>query len=299
MTAQHSPRISTRIQLYAFPPGRRAFVMREVARRADTVGLADLAARAARAAEHDQEVLAMRNRRRRANGGHYGPDAVEMDNRVDHCIVGLYGHLESQTRLYRDMPQGLAATKVLSHLFPSGPGEITQLPYAQQHSTVLGLLEAAESEVLADDIAQLPLLPEILERVRAINEQYAAVLNAYSDVPRSEVVREAQAQGQDMMAEVYILILAHGMDGTPESVEVRDLLLEPIDRQNEAIRQARRRRRPAQDIDPDTGAELPEGEVPDADAGAGEGPGDDASFGAAGPGATASTSVDQTSGAIG
>ncbi len=234
--------------------------MREVSRRAEALSLPALAAQATRAADHDQNLWAMRDRRRYVNEGHYGPDAFDMDNRVDHCVVGLHSYLDSQTRMYRDMPQGQAATALLTRLFPKGPGAIIRLPYAQQHTAVHGLLLAADDPALADDIAQLTEFPGMLERLRTVNEEYAAVLNAYNHVPQPDVVREAQARGQDLMAEVIVLILAHGIDGSPESIAARDHLLEPVQRQNQAIRQSRRRRRPAQDVDPDTGAELPNGD---------------------------------------
>ena len=67
----------------------------------------------------------------------------------------------------------------------------------------------------------------------------------------------AQATAQDTLAATLGLIIGTFALAQPADTAIRDDLLEPILKQNEAMRQIFRRRRTATDVDPQTGDELP------------------------------------------
>jgi hypothetical protein len=111
-------------------------------------------------------------------------------------------------------------------------------------------------------VQRVPTLPVMLAQVRALNDAYGDSLQDYDrGRPTREQLSQAQADGQDMFAEVVAAILVE-YAGQPERRADRDSLLEPVLRQNEAIRVARRRRRFPVDIDPGTGDELPGDDLP-------------------------------------
>jgi hypothetical protein len=116
---------------------------------------------------------------------------------------------------------------------------------------------------LAPARAELPDLDVMMARVSEINQQYGASIDDYDrSRPRTEELREAQKLGQTLLAETVVLIAARHILASPEQQPAVAALLEPILRQNEAIRATRRRRRKPRDIDPGTGIELPE-DAPD------------------------------------
>jgi len=142
-------------------------------------------------------------------------------------------------------------------LLPEGVGFITSQPYADQHTQVEGLLQRAASPELSADMAVLVELPVLLERLRVVNEKYGAALLQAVSAPTRQDVRDEHARCQEVLAEVVALIFGHYALQPPERQEDRDFLLEPILRQDEAIRAGRRRRRGGQDTEPVTDPALP------------------------------------------
>jgi hypothetical protein len=102
----------------------------------------------------------------------------------------------------------------------------------------------------------------MVARLQILNQRYGDVLNSYETQPSTDDLRAADARGQELLAQTLVLIQAHFIVNAPEDHEGRAYLLEPILRQNDAIRASRRRRRPPRDIDPDTGVDLPEADEP-------------------------------------
>ncbi|MEM9461108.1 MAG: hypothetical protein AAGF11_43490 [Myxococcota bacterium] len=76
-----------------------------------------------------------------------------------------------------------------------------------------------------------------------------------------------QTQGQELLAQSVVLVLAHHI--ASQDLETTRDLLAPIDRQSDAIRNARRRRRQPNDVDPTTGedVDLPEPTLADGTSG--------------------------------
>jgi hypothetical protein len=264
---QMSIRSADLMTTYQLTTGRRLHALREIARRAMALAAAPVVAHATRAIAHDDGVLAMEAALEAANTNQHGAEAVALDKQVDRAVTGVELHLDAQGRVFGEEHQlGKDAALVRRELLPEGAGAITFLPFARQHERVGVMLKIAEqpgTEVAAA-VQRIPTLPAMLAQVRALNDAYGDSLQDYDrGRPTREQVTQAQQEGQDMFAEVVAAILVE-YAGQPERRADRDSLLEPVLRQNEAVRIARRRRRAPVDIDPGTGDELP-----------GEQPGDD------------------------
>jgi hypothetical protein len=247
--------------LYRFPTGRRLHALREIARRAMELVVAPAVTHATRAIAHDQKVMAMEAAMAAANTSQHGPGAAVLDRKVDRAITGLELHLDAQVRMYGEEHSiGRDATLVRDELLPDGAGAITFLPYATQHERIDALLAIVEDPAgaIGQAVTRVPGLSQMFTQLRTLNDDYGTSLHGYDrSRPTREELAEAQAEGQDNLAEVVFVIMAH-YAGQPELRAQRDSLLEPVLRQNEAIRLARRRRRLPGDVDPEAGIELPE-----------------------------------------
>lgn len=246
--------------MYQLTTLRRLHALREIARRAAALGAVRVQALAERAIAHDNGVQMMEAALQAANTNQYGNDSVSLDNQLDRAIKGLELYLDAQERMFGEAhPIARDAALVRRELLPDGAGAITFLPYASQHERVGTMLEIAarpETEVAAA-VQRIPALPVMLAQVRTLNDAYGASLQAYDQGrPTREQITQAQQDGQDMFAEVVAAIVAE-FAGQPERHADRDSLLEPVLRQNEAVRIARRRRRAPGDLEPVPGDELP------------------------------------------
>lgn len=252
-------------KIYGFPIGRRVYVQREVEKRARARAIATVADKAAQGLAHDMALMGKRIRVRASSDALYGPDAVSVDNQLDHCVTGFDAFLDSQERMYLGERRGEVASRLRRELLPGGPGAVIRLPYVQQHAYIDAMLARLDEPGLAEHMAEMPELLPMVARLRTLNQRYGEVLNAYDTPPSTDDLRAADARGQELLAETLVLIQAHFIVNAPLDHEGRAYLLEPILRQNEAIRTTRRRRRPARDVDPETGVDLPEVDVPSGD----------------------------------
>lgn len=251
-------RAAETVAIYQFPPGRRAFAMADVAQRASARHMDAVVAHASLGVAHDRKLMELELRFKAGYDGAYGLDARVVDQLIDRALTGLDGYLDSQERIYGESSaRGAAANAIRQALFPDGPGAITRLPFGEQHERTGVLLARAAGEDLAEHVSALPDLPPMLAEVDTLNQDYGRVLKDYAqDVPTREELREANERGQAYLAETVILILAHFVTHAPEDHDGLEHVIEPILRQNAMVRDARRRRRKPEDIDPDTGEEL-------------------------------------------
>jgi hypothetical protein len=261
---------SSLMSIYKFGTGRRLHAVREVARRALAFLANDIATHAQRAVEHDTRVLAMEARAEDTHRSRYGAEAPVIDRRVDSMTMGTEAHLEAQERVYGASSQrGIDAAFLRRKLFPQGAGAITRLPYVLQHERINTLIERAREPEITAVVERIPELSAMLTELDTVNREYGTALGAYDrDRPTSEELLAAQVRGQELLAEVVAMVVAR-YALLPEQRAEREALLEPILRQHEEIRLARQRRRRPRDIDPDTGIELPEPDLPGVE------PGDD------------------------
>lgn len=258
---------------YKFPTGRRLYALREIARIAMALVANDIAEHAATGVEHDTRVAAMEARAEALGRSRYGRHAIALDRRVDDGVVGIEAHLVARERVYgAHSKRGADAALVRSKLLPQGAGAITKLAFIPEHERVKALIARAREEDIAEVVARIPELPEMLAELETLNTEYGTMLSAYDrDRPASDDLLAAQARGQEIMAEVTAMIVAR-YARQPDRRAEREALLEPILRQQEDIRLARQRRRRPRDIDPDTGVEIPAPDLP----GVEPVPGDDA-----------------------
>jgi hypothetical protein len=252
--------IASTCNIYLFTPGRGIHALEHVAAGARALNQAVIVTHANKGIAYFHAALDLQTRYRIARTGLYGPDTSELDNQVDRCLTSVDAYLEGQTRLFPPAhPRAAAAATIRPALFPEGVAAITGQPFVHQRVSVDRLLETYQSPPLVPPRAELPDLDVMMVRVAEINHQYGVSIDSYDrDRPTQDRLRAALQQGQESLAETYVLILAAYLQAPAEQREAIAALLEPITRQNEAIRATRRRRKQPVDIDPGTGVELPE-----------------------------------------
>ena len=247
---------SDAVHLYKFPLGRCLFALRGVQARAVETNQTEVATLAGRGAELAQTAMDMTLRFQASYGSKYPPAALALDTIVDRCLGGVSGYLDVQIRMYPEEPRGEAAERLLRALFPDGVAAVTSLPFAEEHGQVNVILDRAQASDLAADVEALPELPSLLARLRERNDEYGAVLRQQQDGPSRDELRAVYRQCQDRLAETMALIIGLYALRSPDNIEERDHLLEPIVQQNQALRAIRRRRRVPIDVDPSTGEEI-------------------------------------------
>ena len=256
--------ISQLFNIYLFPPGRGIHALERVAVGATALDLDEISAHSALGIAQLRKVKALYTRHRTGRTNLYGTDTFALDTLVDHGLSSVDGHLSGQQRLFpAGHPRAEAAALIRPILFPEGVGAITSQSFVQQRVSVDDLVAAYYQPALEPSRASLPELDPMIERVAELNQQYGASIDAYDrDRPSREELREAQELGQTYLVETAVLIMAQCVRSAPEQRPAVAALLEPILRQNEAVRETRRRRQPPRDVDPGTGIELPGDEPP-------------------------------------
>lgn len=249
--------VSRLIDIYLFPPGRGIHALERVQAGAIALGLDWIAAHAASGLAQFHALMDLQVRFRIGRVNLYGPDTIDLDNQVDRSLTTVDTHIEGQGRLFaEDHPRAIAAGILRPALFPEGVAAITRQSFVQQRVSVDQLVATYFAPALAPARADLPELDPMIARVAELNQQYGASIDAYDrDRPSSEKLRAVQERAQCLLAETIVLIVAAALRAAPEQREGVEALLEPILRQNEALRQSRRRRQPVQDIDPISGDE--------------------------------------------
>lgn len=252
--------MSSLLSLYVFPPGRAIHALERVAAAAASLGMDEIVAQAGKAMAQFHRALDLQTRLRVGRASLYGPTTFKLDKQVDRGLAAVDDYLAGQTRLFaQGHPRARAAATLRVALFPEGLAAITNQPYVQQHVDVDLMLETYATPELAPARAELTDLDAMMDRVAELNRQYGASIDGYDrGRPSREDLRAAQKLGQDHLAETVVLIAARHILAPPDQRPAVAALLEPILRQNEAIRTTRRRRRKPPDVDPGTGQELPD-----------------------------------------
>ena len=97
------------------------------------------------------------------------------------------------------------------------------------------------------------------ERLISLNQEFNAELEKSTKKElQFEELEAARERGNLFVRQVVAVTLGSHYQETEEAAEKREKLLNPILDQCERVRQARKGRRKAQDIDPETGEELVE-----------------------------------------
>jgi len=244
------------LNFYKIPVGRAAFALGHVRRRAEDLGEAEIAELAGRAADECRLTLALELRAIGQSRGLYSPQATTMDSLVDRCLGGTGSYLDAQMRIFPGEPRGEAAERIMQAIFPGGVASVTRLPYAEEHAHVNVLLDRLESPELADAVALLPELPELIARLRQRNDAYGDALRTAHEAPTRAEVRQARQRCQDLLAATTGLILGLCALRDADQDDRCEQLLEPIVRQNDAMAAVHRRHGVIRDVDPDTGEEF-------------------------------------------
>jgi hypothetical protein len=253
------------VKLNRFPLSRCLFVLEEIRDRALARNVTVVAALAAHAILRVLEALDLDQRQRALRTTRFPAHARELDLIVDAAILGLDSYCDSQIALFRGQERGAAAARLQRALLPEGVGRITQLPYADQHKQIDALLARAQAPEVVADLAILSEILLMLARVRELNEQYGAMLRESEDLLTRQDVRERHDECQELLCATAGLILGHFATAPGRNAD-RDYLLEPILRENEALRERRRRRRADGGADSDPDDSLPDPDDDDAPA---------------------------------
>ena len=233
---------SSLLKLYRFPLSRCLFVLEQVRDRARALDIPAIVRLAEHAIARVTEALDLDHRQRALRTSKFPPEARELDQRLDAAIDGLDTYCQSQMSLYRGEERAAAAARLRRVLLPGGVGAITQLPYADQHAQIEALLAHAQTPEMVADLALLPEMASALARVRELNAQYGERLRQTEEALTRQDVRARHEECQELLFTVACLIVGH-FGEFPERHADREHLLEPILRENEALRERRRRRR--------------------------------------------------------
>lgn len=255
--------------LYTLSTGRRLFALQQTQARAEEHGHPKLKEHCALAIEHDQGTRDLEVRWTRAASAVKSTPALQrIDIRVDRTLTAIRDTAMAQAEGAEPGDDiGAIAERLVSILFPTGVQAITSLPYVEELSAVDKIVIELKgpSAGLVEDLG----LKRLTTRLSKLAVAYRAALEA---TPEPEIefgkVRAARAWGQELVLEAVALIV--GKHYTATDAAVRAALLEPILRQNEAVRGYLRARRQVQDVDPKTGEidpAAPAGDQPVAGAG--------------------------------
>jgi hypothetical protein len=251
--------LSSLINLYAFSTGRRLFALRQVHKLAKQMSLADLEAHTAAAIKHDHKTHEIELK---WSALQHAPQAAtadpgktkRIDAQVDRALTAIRDTAQAQIAGAEDDDKELAGQieAVLKDLFPAGLQAVTTLPYVDELNAVdaiVGKLQGTYA-ALAGEIG----LGRLVKRLAKLAAEYRAAQEASAPSgPRFDDVRAARAEGQERLLQAVAMILGAYPKSSKEHLAARGALLDPILKQNEAIRQYLRARRSVEDVNPDTG----------------------------------------------
>ncbi len=162
------------------------------------------------------------------------------------------------------MPENPArkhAQKLLDDIFPSGVGAHVKQRHIDQLSSndvVLETLERPEYRAIIEARG----LQEYVDALETLNIGFRTELTKAPDTPVSfDAVQAQRSLGQEYLLETVARIVGQFPTSAADDVAARTELLAPIVRQNEAIGEYLRRRRPIPDVDPETGDETDDSET--------------------------------------
>jgi len=242
------------LSFYAFSTGRRLFATQEVKKIAEAQGLAALGAHCGAAIAHDQATRDLEARwASDKEASQYSPEARQIDILVDTALGALRDSIDADARdAAPGDALGEAAAKLQKAAFPSGVAAVTTLSFVDELAEVqriIALLQAAEWSGVVQQIG----LGRRLSRLVELENVYQAAIAQPSKTVTFDQVKQARAKGQSLLLQAVAMILGQYPSDATADVEARRRLLEPIFRQNEAIRGYLRARRAIEDVDPATG----------------------------------------------
>jgi hypothetical protein len=185
--------------LYQFPLGRCVFALRQVEKRARNVGQPVVASLARACIDEAKRIMALALRFTAGRDSVYSALAISLDVLLDRCIGGVDKYLEAQIRIYANEARAESAATLSHELLPEGVAAVVHLPYTEQHSQVGTLLERAQEADLAPHVQALPELPDMLDRLGRLNDQYGEALGDTSEAPTREQVDQGKKHCQALL----------------------------------------------------------------------------------------------------
>lgn len=255
--------LASLLTFYAFSTGRRLFALQEVKKLAVADGFTILASHCDIAIEHDLATRVTEARwAGRKTGAQYSPLAKQLDVSIDTAISALHDGLESEAKNSApDDPLGQQAETLRQTLYPNGVAGVTALNYIDELAEVERILRTVKSAEWAPVITTLGLSRRVA-RIETLEPQYRSAVADPANTLAFVEVKAARSRGQSLMLQAVAIILGKYPSDSDADLAARGKLLAPILRQNDAIRDYLRARRPVVDINPDTGEPEATPEVP-------------------------------------
>ena len=255
--------LASLLTFYAFSTGRRLFALQEVKKLAVAETFTTLASHCDIAIEHDLATRVTEARwAGRKTGAQYSPLAKQLDISIDTAISALHDGLESEAKNSApDDPLGQQAETLRQTLYPNGIAGVTALNYIDELAEVERILRTVKSAEWAPVITTLGLSRRVA-RIETLEPQYRSAVADPANTLAFVEVKAARTRGQSLMLQAVAIILGKYPSDSDADLAARGKLLAPILRQNDAIRDYLRARRPVVDINPDTGEPEATPEVP-------------------------------------
>ncbi|MFU8806009.1 MAG: hypothetical protein ACNA8W_19515 [Bradymonadaceae bacterium] len=251
--------VSSRFSSYSLSVGRRLLILQAILKVAQEIGDQEIAARSKRAIAHDREAWLLQQewklKKKQPDGTR--PEAATIDTEVDRGLGGCFRTANNFVRsLPPDNPLHQDGKAFIEEFFAEGISDVTNLLYEDQ-------LPVTEEYVRKwngpwrERVDRMGLRP-FIDQIAALLPRYReALVNPQRRELTYNQVQAAQATGEELYFATYGLILGLYGENTPEAKERRTRYLAVHDDQQRRLRELHRRRRPAPEVNPDTGAELP------------------------------------------
>ena len=254
------------INLRVLSTGRRLFALTQVMKAAGERSFGELEAHCAIALKHDRNTRALETRWAAPAEKKTSP-VQPIDVKADRTLVDIRDVAETHAGPgEEDEDLRKEVRGMLTAIYPEGVLAVIQRPYIEQLSAMDGILETLKVKKFASLVADLGLTRKVKQLTKQVAEYRAALEQPTPETVGWDKVRVARAEGQDLVLQAVVMILARYRTHSADDVAARTALLGPILEQDEAVRLYLKARRAVEDVNPDTGAIDPSAPIGDAPA---------------------------------
>jgi hypothetical protein len=242
--------------------GRRIYALKQCLELAEAAGNAPLIILINEAIAHETGATELEQSWSRSKSvtKTRGQSAV-LDGQIDGVIGVIYTTANSHiSALDPSDPLVADSKKIIAKLFPEGVAAIIHQAFEEQLVSNDTIVAALKGE-LSEAAARIGV-GKFVERLESLNERFRQELKKFqvkeTDFSR---VQAAQDRGNLFIRRTVAVILGTYHQETEEAQAMRRTLTAPILEQCDRVRQLRKSRRNAADVDPETGEDVtaPEG----------------------------------------